>query len=156
MYPVQYIAFAIFIFMMVFTVVNFRKSVLFWIPFHVLCNPMIALTFNPGIAVGISVVSFQFVYYLLFVRTTAKSVTLNPDQFVLKDVVGLCVFSFLISIAFASVPISASLIPTLKYFILGFIPLFLFQKALCSSEDLYFFKKCCIVETHLTYSLGAI
>ena len=156
MYPVQYIAFAIFIFMMVFTVVSFRKSVLFWIPFHVLCNPMIALTFNPGIAVGIAVVSFQFVYYLLFVRASATSVTLNPDQFVLKDVVGLCVFSFLISIAFASVPISASLIPTLKYFILGFIPLFLFQKSLCSSKDLYFFIKCCIVVTLLTFSLGAI
>ena len=80
MYPVQYIAFAIFIFMVVFTVVNFRKSVLFWIPFHVLCNPMIALTFNPGIAVGIAVVSFQFVYYLLFVRASATSVTLNESD----------------------------------------------------------------------------
>lgn len=156
MYPVQYIAFAIFILMVVFTILNFRKSVLFWIPFHVLCNPMIALTFNPGIAVGIAVVSFQFGYYLLFVRNTRKSCSLNPEPFVLKDIVGLCVFSYLISIALASVPLSASIIPTLKYFILGFIPLFLFQKALDSSRDIYYFIKCCIVVTLLTFSLGAV
>lgn len=156
MYIVQYVAWFVFIFMIIMTIINFKKSVLLWMPFHLLFNSMFALFFNPGVAIGVAVNTFQFVYYFLFVNGKVQKSYLNNEPFILQKAVGISVFSFVLSTLFATVPFSTCIIPSIKFFILSFCPLYLFGKALNTQDDLLFFIKCTSIVTVMIVSLGLV
>ncbi len=156
MYFVQYVAWAVFLLMMLFTIYDFKKSVIFWVPFHLLFNSMIALLFSPGIAVGVAVNIMQTIFYLIFVRKDKEKYGCNTEPFWLKGLVGMTIITFLYSILFASVPISTTLIPSVKYFILGFFPFLLIQRVLNDENDIKLLLKYFKIVTVLIVGLGAI
>lgn len=156
MYIVQYVAWLVFIIMIILTMINFKKSVLLWMPFHLLFNSMFALFFNPGVAVGVAVNTFQFVYYFLFISKRSTKYNLNVEHFFLQKAVKICLISFFLSTILSSVPLTTCIIPSIKYFILGFCPIFLFYKVLYDINDIKFLIKCMSIVTILIILLGAI
>ena len=149
-------AWIIFSFYFLFALVNYRKSILAWMPMQLLFNNQIALRYDsPGIAL---VVGINFILILLyFIKSSeldCETTNNNKEKFVLKPFMYASVlaygFSMIFSLLFSTKGISAMI----KFFVCDLGVLFLFQKALISDKDIRYFIRCCVIVVLLTVSLG--
>lgn len=148
------LAWIIFFAFLIFAIYDIKKAILVWIPAHVLTNSQVALRYaSPGIAVSVAISAMLVIlYYLKY--SGRKSKQINPTSFVLKPVLIAMIISYLLSYIFSIVSITAQYSFTIKYFLEGFLLLYVFQRCLNDKNDMKLFIKTTFVVIILITGLG--
>mgnify|MGYP007069917081 CR=1 FL=1 len=151
------LAWAIFFAYTLFAINNVKKAVIMWIPLHVFTNPLIALKFSqPGISLSIGITTMLcLVFFVKTFFSKTGNIEYNNGRYALKPVLFLMLFSYLISYIFSVVSVTAAFNRTIKYFMEGFIFLYVFHRCLNDKQDLRLFVKttCIVVILVVVYGL---
>ncbi len=155
MYLIQILAIAIWFFVSVCALYNFKKTVLIWMMARLLLNAQVAVRYNsPGMSAVIAVDMTLILIYFLKYRTKKLKAGLRFDWFPLTGVFWITLVSFLLSSIFAIVPLSTGLVATLKYFVSNFGIIFVCFKCLNTEEDVRLYIKAGLVVAILITCLG--
>ena len=128
-----WILFAIIVF---FSIKNWRKTVIVWIPLQLFFNECVCLKYTPPAVSFVLAVDFLLlIEYLIIV----KKRRLVEEPYLFKTVFIVYLISYSISMIFSIVPFSEILTGTIKYFVQTFLVVFLFQKALKDFQDIKLF-----------------
>ena len=124
----------IFLFVTFFAIKDWKKAVITWIPIRLLFNPCVCLKYtSPAVSLELAIAAIFVILY--FTRERNKKIYNNRKFFFKKAFIAYLI-SYLLSIIFSIVPFATILTNTLKYFLEGFILLYLFQKALVNEIDI--------------------
>lgn len=113
---------------------DWKKAVIIWIPLRLLFNPCVCLKYtSPAVSLELAIATmFVFLYYI---KERNKKVY-NNKKFFFKTAFIAYFISYILSLMFSIVPFVTVISNTVKYFLEGFIILYLFHKALVNKEDI--------------------
>ena len=142
---------ALFALICFFAIKDWRKSVIIWFPLRLLFNECVCLKYSsPAISLTLAV---DILFILLYCFNKDKRVQNNNYYFFKKAFIAYSI-SYFLSILFSIVPIQSVFLNTVKYFIQSFVILFIFQKALCTMEDIRIYIKTSLYVIVIFISLG--
>ena len=125
------IAWIIFVAYTFFALYDIKKAIIVWIPAHVLTNPQIALKYTPPAAsLSIAITTMLCVVFLVKFFGYKRHRKLNSEEFVLKPVFILMLFSYAVSYLLTIASLKTAFNLTVRYFLEGFVLLYTFQKCL--------------------------
>lgn len=141
----------IFIIIFIFSLKDWKRTVIMWIPIQMLFNECICLKYtSPAVSLVLAVDTILLAEYLI----KRPSRNLNNSPYLFKVAFIAYLFSYVVSMVFSIMPFTEVLTGTIKYFIQSFIIVFLFQRALYDSEDIKLFFKTSIIVIVLIIALG--
>lgn len=136
------IAWFIFLAYTLFALYDIKKAIIIWIPAHVLTNPQIALKYSPpAVSLSIAITSMLCVVFLFKYFGYRRHRKLNNEEFVLKPVFFLMIFSYAVSYILTIASLKTAFNLTVRYFLEGFVLLYTFQRCLNDKEDMRLFIK---------------
>lgn len=149
------IAWIIFIAYTIFALYDIKKATIMWIPAHVLTNPQIALKYtSPAVSLSIAITTMLCVVFLVKFFGYKRHRKLNNEEFVLKPVFYLMLFSYAVSYMLTIASLMTAFNLTVRYFLEGFVVLYTFQKCLNDKEDMRLFIKTTVIIVLLITGLG--
>ncbi len=137
--------------MLLFSLRNWSKTVIAWLPLQLLFNECVCLKYTSPAVSFVLAVDFLLLFIYFAQR---KRLRLNQRPFFFKEVLIAYLVSYLLSMLFSTVSIGEVLTGTIKYFIQNFIILYLFQKAITGYDEIRLFVKTIFVVAVLIVSLG--
>lgn len=137
--------------MLLFSLRNWSKTVIAWLPLQLLFNECVCLKYTSPAVSFVLAVDFLLLFIYFAQR---KRLRLNQRPFFFKEVLIAYLVSYLLSMLFSTVSIGEMLTGTIKYFIQNFIILYLFQKAITGYDEIRLFVKTIFVVAVLIVSLG--
>lgn len=141
----------IFSLILFFSIKDWKKTVIVWLPVQMLFNECICLKYTPpAVSLVLAVDALLLLEY--FIMRPKKG--LNNSPFLFNTAFAAYLVSYAVSMIFSIVSFSEVLTGTIKYFIQNFIIVFLFQKALDDNEDIKLFFKTSFIIIILIVSLG--
>lgn len=149
------IAWIIFIAYTIFALYDIKKATIMWIPAHVLTNPQVALKYtSPAVSLSIAITTMLCVVFLIKFFGYKRHRKLNNEEFVLKPVFFLMLFSYAVSYMLTIASLMTAFNLTVRYFLEGFVVLYTFQKCLNDKDDMRLFIKTTVVIVLLITGLG--
>ena len=149
------LAWIIFIAYTIFALYDIKKAIIVWIPAHVLTNPQIALKYTqPAVSLSIAITTMLCVVFLYQYFGVKRHNKLNEEQFVLKPVFILMVFSYVVSYMLTIASLMTAFNLTVRYFLEGFVILYTFQRCLNDKKDMRLFIRTTFVIVLLITGLG--
>lgn len=149
------LAWILFIAYTIFALYDIKKAIIIWIPAHVLTNPQIALKYTPpAVSLSIAITTMLCVVFLCKYFGVKRHNKLNEEQFVLKPVFFLMIFSYIVSYMLTIASLMTAFNLTVRYFLEGFVILYTFQRCLNNKEDMRLFIKTVFVIVLLITGLG--
>lgn len=142
----------IFLLIFFFSIKDWKKMVIIWLPVQLLLNESVCLKYTPPAVSLVLAVDALLLFEYFIIRPSKKR--LNNTPFLFKTAFIAYLFSYVVSILFSIVPFTEILTRTIKYFIQNFIIVFLFQKALDGNEDIKLFFKTSFIIIIMMVSLG--
>lgn len=141
----------LFIVILIFSLRDWKKTVIVWMPLQLLFNECVCLKYTPpAVSFVLAVDALLFLEYLVL----APKKNLYNGQFFFKTVFVAYLISYGVSMVFSIVPFSEVLTGTIKYFIQNFIIVYLFQKALNDEKDIKTFFNVSFVVVVVIIILG--
>ena len=119
MYLIQIIALAVYAIVMISALIDFKKTVLVWVPISLLFNPRVCVLYQPPVtpltvAVDLSLVMM----YVLFMRKKDGSGSrYNNDTYFFAPAIKIMVASYVLSSLFSEIPYSISFNQIIKQLI---------------------------------------
>lgn len=139
---VQYISIGILVAVIIGCFLNFKKTVIIWLPAQLLFNAQVALKYSPpAMSLTLGVNLFLLVYYFLFERK--KKDRFNKEGFLFKGAMIFIFISYVVSTIFGIIQTTKGLNTMIKYFVSNFGAVFLAQRVLRDMSDIKFFIKSC-------------
>lgn len=136
----QYIAFAVLGLVIIGSFVNFKKTVLIWLPAQMLFNAQVAVKYtSPAISLSLAVDLFLLFYYFLFARNKKRK--FNKEKFILTKPMILILVSYIMSLLFGVITTTQGINAIIKYFAANFGVVFLAWKVINTDEDIKFLVK---------------
>ncbi|MBQ9636515.1 MAG: O-antigen ligase family protein [Prevotella sp.] len=149
------IAWIIFVAYTFFALYDIKKAIIIWIPAHVLTNPQIALKYTPpAVSLSIAITSMLCVVFLVKYFGYRRHRKLNSEEFVLKPVFVLMLFSYAVSYILTIASLKTAFNLTVRYFLEGFVILYTFQRCLNDKADMRLFIKATVIVVLLITGLG--
>lgn len=141
----------IFVIICLFAIKDWRKTVIAWLPIQLLFNECVCLKYDsPAVSFTLAIDSILIFCYFLDKNKKKQ----NARSFILKKVFIVYLLSYFLSMCFSIVPFTEVATNTLKYFIQSFGIIFVFYKAINSTEDIKLFVKTSAIVIVLIVSLG--
>lgn len=157
MYLVQIIAIFVFVFVIGCAVVNFKRTVLLWIPLSMLFNPQVCVIYGEqGLALTVALDISLVIFYFLFCFRKQEQLELNSKSFYYNHVIWLNLISFIISLLVSDIPYFIGLKALIKTFLDKFCMIILAFRVLNTKEDILLFTKCALVVCFLITVNGLI
>lgn len=152
---VQYIAFAVLGLVIIGSFINFKKTVLIWLPAQMLFNAQIAVKYtSPAMSLTLAVDIYLLIYY--FLRRGSFRSKMNNEKFMLTSPMVLMIISYVMSLIFGIISTSNGINAMIKYFTANFGLVFLATRVLNTNGDIKFFVKIsaivCVIITVLALS----
>ena len=149
------LAWILFIAYTIFALYDIKKAIIIWIPAHVLTNPQVALKYtSPAVSLSIAITTMLCVVYLYKYYGIKHHKKLNGEQFVLKPVFLLMLFSYTVSYLLTIASLMTAFNLTVRYFLEGFVILYTFQRCLNDKQDMRLFIKTTFIIVLLITGLG--
>lgn len=130
---------------------NWKRTTIVWLPLQLLFNECVCLKYSSPAVTLVLATDFLLLTIYFFNK---KDKNINNETFIFKTAFKAYLFSYGTSILFSIVPISEVFTNTVKYFVQGFLILFLFHKALNDIHDIKLFIKSSFIVLLLFVSLG--
>lgn len=141
----------VFIVILIFSLKDWKRTVIMWIPIQMLFNECICLKYtSPAVSLVLAVDVLLFAEYLI----KRPSRSLNNSPYLFKVAFIAYLFSYIVSMIFSIIPFIEVFTGTIKYFIQSFIIVFLFQRALYNRDDIKLFIKTSFIVIILIIILG--
>ena len=137
---------------------NWRKTVIAWIPFSMLFNNAVCLKYSsPAISLNLAVDFALLLLYFFYYRehTIGLFVEKKTVYFFRTSFIAYIV-SYTLSLFVSIVPFTEAITTTVKFFVESFVVVYLFQLALRTQKDVYFFFGCLSVSLLLIAIVGLI
>ena len=151
----QIFAIAVFVIVCVCALFDFKRTVLIWMPVQFLFNSQIAVRYaSPGMALNIAVDFGLLAIFWLKLRGHEREFHLNEEPFLFTPLLVLSILSFLFTTIWAIVPLSAGVVATVKYFLITFSTIYIYQKVLNDEQDIRLCVRTCAVVIALMTLLG--
>lgn len=124
----------IFLFIIFFAIKDWKRTVIIWIPVRLLFNPCVCLKYtSPAVSLELAIAAM--LVFLYFIKEKKKKIY-NNKTFFFRTAFIAYLISYFFSLIFSIVPFVTVFANTIKYFLEGFIVLYLFHKALVSEKDI--------------------
>lgn len=152
---VQYIAFAVLGLIIIGSFINFKKTVLIWLPAQMLFNAQVAIKYtSPAISLSLAVDLFLLFYYFLIARNKKRK--FNNEKFILTKPMMVILLSYIMSLLFGVVTTNQGANSIIKYFAANLGVAFLAWKVINDENDIKLLVKVsgvvCILITLLALS----
>lgn len=147
------LAWIILLFITICALVNFKKTFIIWMPFQMLFNAQVALKYTPpamSLNLGIALILFC-IYFFIYKN---KSKTCCNERFILGTAVIVYSISYLLSFVVSIAPISSGINAVIKFFLMTFGLMYIFQKLITTKEDIHLFVRACIIVVFLIVGLA--
>lgn len=132
---------------------DFKKTVIVWMAVRLLFNPQVALRYEtPAMSLDFGIAVLLIMIYII----RNKKNGLAMDYFLLKPIFIATLISYTLSSLFSIYQTGEILRLMAKFAIMNFIILYVFHKALCTSDDVRCFVKAIIFVAIVIGSLGII
>lgn len=132
---------------------NFKRTFIIWMPFQMLFNAQVALKYtSPAMSLNLGVAIILFCIY--YFKQKNKSKRCHNNRFILSTAVIVYSISYLLSFIGSIAPISSGINAVLKFFLMTFGLMYIFQKLITEKEDICLFVKANIVVVFLTVGLA--
>ncbi len=132
------------ILILLLALINWKRTVLLWLPLSLLFNPCVCLKYNPP-ALTVTLAVNLILTGLYFIREKKKRNIMWNGDFLFKKSCKMYLWSYGLSIIFSIVPVMTVFMNTVQYFMNTFMIVFLFNKALNSYDDIKLFIKIAII-----------
>ena len=126
----------------IFAVVDWKHTVLAWLPVSMLFNPCVCIRYAPPALTVVLAVNFVLLA-VYFLKEMRKSKVRYPFMFRKSFVVYL--ISYFFSMLFSILPFTTAVTGTIQYFMNTFVVVFLFHKALETQKDISYFVKTALI-----------
>lgn len=138
-----------------FALYDYKKAIIAWVPLRLLFNPQIAIKYSiPAISLDLAVsVVLIIIFFSHYWRLSNRKI-LNNSVFLLKYVMLAIFISYVLSIAFSSVPLGRGINTTIKFFTLNCFLLYAFQRCLKSKKDMSYLIRITLFVVVLMTSLS--
>lgn len=137
---VQYIAFAVLGLVIIGSFINFKKTVLIWLPAQMLFNAQVAVRYtSPAMSLTLAVDLFLLIFYFLKARQRKRN--FNKGKFILTKPMMLILFSYIMSLIFGVITTTQGINAIIKYFAANFGVVFLAWKVFDDDKDIKLFVK---------------
>lgn len=147
------LAWIILLFVTIFALKDFKKTFIIWMPFQMLFNAQVALKYSsPAMSLNLGVALILFCIY--FLKYKNKSKICHNDRFILGTAVIVYSISYLLSFIVSIAPISGGINAAIKFFLMTFGLMYIFQKLITTKEDIRLFVRVCIVVVFLIVGLA--
>ena len=132
---------------------DFKRTFIIWMPFQMLFNAQVALKYSsPAMSLNLGVALILFCLY--FFRYKGKKNIISNDTFILGSTTIAYATSYFLSFITSIAPISAGLNATLKFFLMTFGLMYVFQKLITTKEDISLFIRAGIIVVFLIVGLA--
>lgn len=148
MYLLQIIACAVYAIIMLCAIIDFKRTIIVWVPFSLLFNPQVCVNYAPAVALTVAVnISLVGLYVMISKRKTYCDKRFNNEKFLLKPYMVFMLLSILISSFFSTIPFAASFKQLVKSTIMEFCMIYVFFRCISTSDDIRLYIKACITVT---------
>ena len=152
---VQYIAFAVLGLVIIGSFINFKKTVLIWLPAQMLFNAQVAVKYtSPAMSLTTAVSLYLIFFYFILWRYKKKQ--LNREKFFLTKPMLLILSSYILSLIFGVISTTQGINSIIKYFVTNFGIVFLAWKMMKTQTDIKLFVRSsvliCLLMTLLALS----
>ena len=136
---------------------NWKRTVIGWIPFSMLFNDGVCLKYqSPSVSLELAVdIYLLAVYYFAYRKRCIPIHGRKIDYFFKSSFIAYSI-SYFFSMIFSIAPLSVIFTGTIKFFVEGFVLVYLFQLALSNKEDVNFIIKCLLISLIIISILGVI
>lgn len=141
----------LFIIIIAFALRNWRKTIIVWLPIQLLFNECVCLKYTSPSVTFVLAVNAVFLFLYLFKKDAKK---LNSDSYFFKKAFIVYGISYFLSLLFSIVPFHSIFLNTVKYFIQTYLIMMVFQKALCSIDDIKLYVRTSFIVICLITLLG--
>lgn len=157
MYLIQIIAIAIYAIVMLSALIDFKKTVLVWVPLSLLFNPRVCILYQPPVtALTVAVdLSLVMMYFLDKRKKAGSGSGYNGNTYFFTPAVKIMVASYVLSSLFSEIPYTISFNKIIKQLIDYFGILFILFKCLNTKKDLILFTKALIISA-LIFTIDGI
>jgi len=152
---VQYIAFTVLGLVIIGSFINFKKTVLIWLPAQMLFNAQVAVKYtSPAMSLTMAVSLYLIFFYFILWRYKKKQ--LNREKFFLTKPMLLILSSYILSLIFGVISTTQGINSIIKYFVTNFGIVFLAWKMMKTQTDIKLFVRSsvliCLLMTLLALS----
>lgn len=157
MFLIQIIALAVYAIVMISALIDFKKTVLVWVPLSLLFNPRVCILYQPPVtALTVAVdLSLVMLYVLLMKNKEGSGSGYNNDDYFFAPAVKLMVASYVLSSLFSEIPYSISFKMIIKQLIDYFGIIYILFKSLNTKDDVKLFTKALILSV-LVFTINGI
>ena len=147
MYLIQIIALAVYAIVMISALIDFKKTVLVWVPISLLFNPRVCVLYQPpATALTVAVDLSLVMMYVLFMRKKDGSGSrYNNDTYFFAPAIKIMVASYVLSSLFSEIPYSISFNQIIKQLIDYFGIIYILFRCLNTKDDIKTFTKALII-----------
>ena len=133
---------------------NWKRTVIAWIPFSMLFNEGVCLKYSsPAISLQLAV--DVFLLFMSLVKKDKSFSNVNKSYFFKSSFIAYLI-SYSFSMIFSIVPFQDVMFGTIKFFVEGFVIIYLLQLALNNKDDISLFVKCLFLSLLLITIIGVI
>lgn len=142
---------------MLSALIDFKKTVLVWVPLSLLFNPRVCILYQPPVtALTVAVdLSLVMMYYLDKKKKAGSGSGYNENPYFFTPAVKIMVASYVLSSLFSEIPYSMSFKMIIKQLIEYFGIIYILFRCLNSKEDLILFTKALILSV-LIFTIDGI
>lgn len=141
---------------MLFALIDYKRAVIIWMPLRLLFNNQIALRYSsPGIALTIGVDAMLVVMFFA-VAQWQRRYNFNTLSFPFRGPFVALVVSYSFSLMVSNIPMQASVIPIIKYFLTGMFITYVFFKVLESEDDIKLYLRTTVIVVFLISINGLV
>lgn len=134
------LAWIVFILIVLYSLYDTRKAIILWMPVRLLFNAQIALRYTtPAMSLDIGVMLWLLLLYMVKCYGKENTYHLNKEKGFITPIFLAFLLSFCVSFPFSinfSMPVITK---TIKFFVMSFGYVFIFQKALNTAKDIRYF-----------------
>ena len=137
---IQIIALSVYAIVMISALIDFKKTVLVWVPISLLFNPRVCVLYQPPVsALTVAVdLSLVMMFFLLKRKKEGSGSRYNNDTYFFAPAVKIMVASYVLSSLFSEMPYSSSFNKIIKQLIDYFGIIYILFKCLNTKEDILF------------------
>ena len=152
---IQQLSLAILAMVIFFSFIDYKKTVLLWLPAQLLFNAQVAIRYeSPAMSLQIAVNIFLLGYYYLKCNIVGSKKEINRKEFPFWKVSIFILLSYILSSIVSPYGTFRGFTSAIKYFVTDIGSVFLAFKMIESDKDVRFFIKSCFFVFLLIVSLG--
>lgn len=154
---IQIIALSVYAIVMISALIDFKKTVLVWVPISLLFNPRVCVLYQPPVtALTVAVdLSLVMMFFFLKRKKEGSGSGYNNDTYFFAPAVKIMVVSYVLSSLFSEIPYSSSFNKIIKQLIDCFGIIYILFKCLNTKEDIILFIKALILSS-LIFTINGI